>query len=1224
MYGSSKMTHQSNYYITRKTKIHYYRMAKNDNIVVIDLVVNSGDATKNLIQLDKDIKNLKKSQEAWNDALEKGTVTEEQYAVAQAHIKAQMKDYRDQVKANEKVLVENIKAHKANADSLNSMRSQIKLMLKAYDDMSKAERESAKGQDLLNHISDLTKEVKALEYQEQIFKRNVGNYASALEGISPTLAKIAQGINGFSGGTMKLGDAFKNVIPMVKNFGAQMLKLFTNPWVALIGVIVAALAKLVKTFKQNDDAMTALQTAFSAFQPILDLINKGFNALVGVVTKVIQGFTKMVTLVGSLIPGFKQASEAAQQYTKDLDALEEAERQYTVESAKNEAEIADLRDKAADKEHYTAEERIKFNKQAQKLTEENYKRQKSLAKERLRLAKEEQKRDNDYSDERKNKIAELEAAYIKADADYANAHRSLQREQNRFEKEIDAEEKAKEQERIQRAKEWAQIQKERRQNEIQAVREYEDALIAAMDEGFEKQIKQIEVAGKREIEDLKKRLKEEKNLTLKAKEEINKLIELKERELNKKLVLTQADYWSNLRAEISKSMNDSTKFMNAGRLATDLNKISTDLKTKITDIDASGKKVADDLAKAFTGTFEMAVQSGDKLAKQLKDLLAGQPLDFDNFKNAIKSLGTLISEQLGLSMREVDEMFTKNKWISELNKIFNQYYNVIGDQSRQVNQWIIENTQKAAEIVQQSIFDAISNGSVTAYADWLTKHEGFARAMADKFGDSYLDQMKGIMLNVDTMLEEAYAGVTKAYAGVAKAYAGVTKATTATTVDEALLERLRTEIRDLEEIKNVILSTNNAEKETNRIRRERAQLILDGRNTEIEQTKLSLEENKALAGRLQAQQAYLNSIKDTVKAREQSYLQIRKETANQREQLEDQRIALQKLIDQMKSQSISLGIEVDQNTIDQLEAQIADIIQKEGELTKQAAEAANELAATGFASMDEFNAAQDEMVTKIMETNAKIAEDNKKLSDAEINSWITTFNTIADAAAQLSSAFGNLFSALAEDNEEMQKYANAMAYVDIMMSMATGIASAVAEGMKMGWPAAAVMIPVGVATVVGGIAEAIAIYKQNNKVKSAPKFATGGPVDKSTTGGMVGNHTTTRKDDSVDAKLSLGEYVIQSEVVKEYGVDFFDAINNSKKKKLRMLLGDTPRYASGGLVQAPSTNVYNNTTQMDFNYDRMGEVIGEAVAEVHPVVSVREINDMQTRVTVKENTASYK
>lgn len=1192
-------------------------MAKNDNIVVIDLVVNSGDATKNLIQLDKDIKNLKKSQEAWNDALKKGEVTEEQYAAAQAHIKAQMKDYRDQVKANEKVLVENIKAHKANADSLNSMRSQIKLMLKAYDDMSKAERDSAKGQDLLNHISDLTKEVKALEYQEQIFKRNVGNYASALDGFNSslsvsvnTMVNVSNVMTNITGGTMKLGDAFRNVIPIVKNFGAQMLKVFSNPWVILIGVIVGALMKLVDTFKKNDDAMTALQTAFSAFQPILDLVNKGFNALVGVVTKVIQGFTKMVTLVGSLIPGFKQASEAAQQYTKDLDALEEAERQYTVESAKNEAEIADLRDKAADKEHYTAEERIKFNKQAQKLTEENYKKQKSLAKERLRLAKEEQKRDNDYSDERKNKIAELEAAYIKADADYANAHRSLQKEQNRFEKEIDAEEKAKEQERQQRAKEWAQIQKERRQNELQAVREYEDALIAAMDEGFEKQIKQIEVAGKREIEDLKKRLKEEKNLTLKAKEEINKLIELKERELNKKLVLTQADYWSNLRAEISKSMNDSTKFMNAGRLATDLNKISTDLKTKITDIDASGKKVADDLAKAFTGTFEMAVQSGDKLAKQLKDLLAGQPLDFDNFKNAIKSLGTLISEQLGLSMREVDEMFTKNKWISELNKIFNQYYNVIGDQSRQVNQWIIENTQKAAEMVQQSIFDAISNGSVTAYADWLTKHEGFARAMADKFGDSYLDQMKGIMLNVDTMLEEAYAGVAKA--------------TTATDIDKEFLEKLRTEIRDLEEIKNVILSTNNAEKETNRIRRERAQLILDGRNNEIEQTKISLEENKALAGRLQAQQAYLNSIKDTVKAREQSYLQIRKETANQREQLEDRRIALQQLIDQMKSQSISLGIEVDQNTIDQLEAQIADIIQKEGELTKQAAEAANELAATGFASMDEFNAAQDEMVTKIMETNAKIAEDNKKLSDAEINSWITTFNTIADAAAQLSSAFGNLFSALAEDNEEMQKYANAMAYVDIMMSMATGIASAVAEGMKMGWPAAAVMIPVGVATVVGGIAEAIAIYKQNNKVKSAPKFATGGPVDKSTTGGMVGNRTTTRKDDSVDAKLSLGEYVIQSEVVKEYGVDFFDAINNSKKKKLRMLLGDTPRYASGGLVQAPSTNVYNNTTQMDFNYDRMGEVIGEAVAEVHPVVSVQEINTAQTRVQVKESTANYR
>ena len=1171
-------------------------MAKNENTVIIDLVVNSSDATKNIVQLKKDIDQLEKSQEAWDKALDKGTVTQEQYIAAQAQIKAQMKDYKDQMKANEKVLVENIKAHKENADSLNAMRAQIKLMLKAYDDMSKAERESAQGEDLLKHISDLTKEVKALEYQQEIYKRNVGNYASALEGINPALAKVLSSLQGMSGGTMRLGDAFKNAIPMVKSFGAQMLKLLANPWVALITAIVVTLMKLVKAFKQNDDAMTALQTAFSAFQPILDLINKGFNLLVGAVTKVITGFTKMVTLVGSLIPGFRQASEAAQQYTKDLDALEESERQYTVESAKNEAQIADLRDKAADKEHYTAEERIKFNKEAQKLEEDNYKKQKSLAAERLRLARIEQKRDNDFSDERKNRIAELEAAYIRADADYANAHRTLQREQQRFQKEIDAEEKAKEQERQQRAKEWAQIQKERRENELQAVRDYEDALIEAMDEGFEKQIKQIETAGNREIEDLKKKLKEEKNLTSKAREEINKLIEQKQKDLNKKLILSQANYWANLRAEITKSMSSSSSFINTDRLSTDLKKIATDLRTTIASIDDNGLKAANDLYSAFDKTFKLAIDSGDKLAKQLKDLIGDDVLNFDNYKDALKSLAAVIMSQTGKTLEEMNQMFENNKWFSQMYTIYKQYLDVVGDQSRQVNQLIVENTRKAADIIQKSIFDAISNGSVTAYTEWISKHEGFARAMADKFGESYLDQMKGIMMNIDTMLEDAYSGI-------------------ATSTNDALTERLRQYIRDLEEVKQVILSTNKVEEETNSIRRRKAQLILDERNTEVELAKIQLDEDKVAHDRLLAQAQYLDSIKDTVKAREESYLQIRKETANQREQLEDQKHALQNLIDDMQGQAIKIGVEVDQTAIDQLQQQIVDITNKESELTQQVAEAANLLAQTGFASLDEFNQAQDEMVTKVLESNAKIAEDNKKLNDAEIDGWLNTFNTITDAAAQLSSAFGNLFSVLAEDNEKMQKYSNAMAYIDIMMSMATGIATAVAEGMKMGWPAAAVMIPVGIATVVSGIASAISVYKQNNKVKGSPKFSEGG---------LVGNHVTTRKDDSVSARLSEGEYVIKSKVVKEYGVDFFDAINNTKKKRLNLLRGETLRYASGGLVQSPNTKVYNNTAQMDFNYDQLGAIFSEAVAEVQPVVSVREINDMQTRVNVKENTASYR
>lgn len=231
-------------------------------------------------------------------------------------------------------------------------------------------------------------------------------------------------------------------------------------------------------------------------------------------------------------------------------------------------------------------------------------------------------------------------------------------------------------------------------------------------------------------------------------------------------------------------------------------------------------------------------------------------------------------------------------------------------------------------------------------------------------------------------------------------------------------------------------------------------------------------------------------------------------------------------------------------------------------------------------------------------------ENTKEAQIASIQAQISFAQEALSNVQAMTNAFGSLFSTLAEDNEELQKYANAMAYIDIMMNMAQGIASAVSRGMELGWPAAAIMIPLGISTVVGAIAQAIAIHKQNKNVPSSPKFATGG---------LVGNQITTRTDDTVDAKLSVGEYVIQSKVVKALGVDFLDRLNGGS--------GDnTNRFATGGLVPSiPTVSAIDSQV----NYDQMRALVVEAVENIHPVVSVKEVTNMQQKVQVKENIASY-
>ena len=212
---------------------------------------------------------------------------------------------------------------------------------------------------------------------------------------------------------------------------------------------------------------------------------------------------------------------------------------------------------------------------------------------------------------------------------------------------------------------------------------------------------------------------------------------------------------------------------------------------------------------------------------------------------------------------------------------------------------------------------------------------------------------------------------------------------------------------------------------------------------------------------------------------------------------------------------------------------------------------------------------------------------------------------------QTTSAFSDLFGVLAENDEKYQKYANALGLVDIMTNMAVGIAEAVSAGAGMPFPYNLAAIAAGIAAVVSGIASAIALFKKNDKVGSAPKFSHGG---------LVGNKTTRRRDDTVDAKLTLGEYVVSAPVVDKLGVDFFNSLNFGKKGKKLPKFGnfETPHFATGGLVNVPNTqNIMQN---FEFDYDMLREVVSDALNDMPaPVVSVKEITTTQNRVKTKEN-----
>lgn len=404
--------------------------------VILHINTNYAETINEIQKLTKDLALLKVEMSKVQQQQKNGEITTEEANKQLEALEAEYRSTQKTIRTHKKELENAAGVYKENEGSIKQMRLELSNMRKEYESLSKADRESDKGKTMLDNIAKTTEELKELEYQQLDFRRNVGNYSDALRDLDPKLAKALEGFKRLSGGTMNLGTAFKNAIPMIKSFGKQLLKLAVNPVVLAIIAVITVVKQLVEQFKRTDDAMTALQQLFASLSPIIEVFTALLDVTVKVLTKVIGGVTKAVTALMSLVPAFGEASKAAQEYVLTLDDLEERERKYAVETAKNNVEIARARNKAAQADIYSVEERRDAIQKAIDLEKRNLQMELDVAETRLRLAQQDAARRRDTSDETKNNIAQLEAAYYQAIANTEAGMRRLHSQMAKFNAEI--------------------------------------------------------------------------------------------------------------------------------------------------------------------------------------------------------------------------------------------------------------------------------------------------------------------------------------------------------------------------------------------------------------------------------------------------------------------------------------------------------------------------------------------------------------------------------------------------------------------------------------------------------------------------------------------------------------------------------------------------------------------------------------------------------------------
>ena len=431
-------------------------MATQDSIdKIINIRFNYKELVQGWVKANEAIEDNKKILADLKKEYETGQISLSDYKKAQLELKSTTKALTDEQRQYEKEIQNNIKVEKELDGSLNQLRANLNGLIAQYGRLSAAERESASGKALADHIKAQRDAVKEAEAAIGDYRSNVGNYENAIQNTLPVgnnfLLQLAQTAQNAGGVTNVIKGAAGAIGSLVK----QMAAFIATPIGAAIAAIYASYQALSfsirevnariqeneELFYKNQRAMSAADAWNAAYTNSVDRMGE---AMVETTSKFKTFWTQLKILAknvmrsgftGGFISFLGQGVEANElQKTFDELAAKQEERNTkyrkdVVRIAELEAEIADARLKSNDKLKNSDAERAKYAQEAIDKTREMFRIKKDIAQLDFEIAKLSAEPTKN-SVETNDKLAEMEAGLKRLNAQENSALRELQERLN--------------------------------------------------------------------------------------------------------------------------------------------------------------------------------------------------------------------------------------------------------------------------------------------------------------------------------------------------------------------------------------------------------------------------------------------------------------------------------------------------------------------------------------------------------------------------------------------------------------------------------------------------------------------------------------------------------------------------------------------------------------------------------------------------------------------------
>ena len=217
-------------------------MAEIEEVVLIR--VDNGEAVKNVADLRDNIKQLKQS-------LEQTEIGTKEYQRTLQELKVNQNALKDAMYASSASMDDLTSAANGVGQSYNALvhrMAEVKAELRSTDVSTQAgKKRFAELAAEVNKVNDQLKEMDAMQGN---YQRNVGNYKSAIEGLSGAFKATA-------------GSAAGIISPLTAVTGG-LKALSATPAVAILGLLANVLNKVMEGLKSSEQNTMAMQKALTA------------------------------------------------------------------------------------------------------------------------------------------------------------------------------------------------------------------------------------------------------------------------------------------------------------------------------------------------------------------------------------------------------------------------------------------------------------------------------------------------------------------------------------------------------------------------------------------------------------------------------------------------------------------------------------------------------------------------------------------------------------------------------------------------------------------------------------------------------------------------------------------------------------------------------------------------------------------------------------------------